>query len=352
MFIVELGLERDRDRIWERSPWMVSKFAVVLEKFDFRSRPSDLKFEILLIWVRVLDLPYNKLNEIWGEKIAGKVGNFVKLDSNKNGLISAQYLRARVFIKVKEPLMRWVGLDSKRLNKTFWYAIQYEFLPYFCFSCGLLGHSDTRCPTPSERDVNGNLPWGPSLRAPNDKRKKAGFLVVDEGYDDFSYYYDQEYAENEHTENDLGATASSDKHQPFCPYHGGGRGRGGFQGTRGGKPVQVYHRLNMSPVVATGADATDNRDKDLAMVDPSVSGNKRDEAEHREKKEGCLLTPRRHALFITQAHRHRLGSSRAEDNELQKFELSGAWELRGSLRASRYCEATRPCSAVCDGNED
>jgi hypothetical protein len=123
MFIAELDSERDRDRIWERSPWMVNKCAVVLENFHHWSRPSEMKFDKLLIWVRIIDLPYNKLNEVWGEKIASKVGEFIKLDINKGGLVSAQYLRARVCIKVKEPIMRWVGLESKKLGRTFWYSV-------------------------------------------------------------------------------------------------------------------------------------------------------------------------------------------------------------------------------------
>ncbi|KAK1684443.1 hypothetical protein QYE76_045291 [Lolium multiflorum] len=78
-----------------------------------------MKFDKLMIWVRVIDLPYNKLNGTWGERIAKKMGEFVKLDINKDGLVSAQYLRARVYIKVKDPLMRWVGLESVKLGKTF-----------------------------------------------------------------------------------------------------------------------------------------------------------------------------------------------------------------------------------------
>jgi hypothetical protein len=82
----------------------------------------------------------------------------VKVDINKHGLVSAQYLGARVYIKVNTPIMRWVGLDSKKLVRTFQYDIQYEFLPYFCFSYGLLGHSDSTCPTRTVRDENGLLP--------------------------------------------------------------------------------------------------------------------------------------------------------------------------------------------------
>ncbi|KAK1601043.1 hypothetical protein QYE76_017046 [Lolium multiflorum] len=122
MFIAELDSERDRDRIWERSPWTVNKCVVVLENFHHRSRPSEMKFDKLMIWVRVIDLPYNKLNGTWGERIAKKVGEFVKLDINKDGLVSAQYLRARVYIKVKDPLMStgFVDRGVRVCNRSPW----------------------------------------------------------------------------------------------------------------------------------------------------------------------------------------------------------------------------------------
>jgi hypothetical protein len=74
-----------------------------------------------------------------------------------------------------------------RLKKTFWYDIQYEFLPYFCFSWGLLGHSFVTCPTPDERDEEGKSPWCPALRAPYEKKKINGPPFAEGAYADFSY---------------------------------------------------------------------------------------------------------------------------------------------------------------------
>jgi hypothetical protein len=286
MFIAELDSERDRDRIWERSPWMVNKCAVVLENFHHWSRPSEMKFDKLLIWVRIIDLPYNKLNEVWGEKIASKVGEFIKLDINKGGLVSAQYLRARVCIKVKEPIMRWVGLESKKLGRTFWYSVQYEFLPYFCFSCGVLGHSDTICPVPGERDEQGNLPWGPYLRAPIDFKRKTGHPFAEGGYDEFYKEFKEESTREYQSEN--GKNAPDGVPPAQAPM--GGRGRGGNMNGRGGKPL-VYRKLTMpSTDQPIGAQHVENNPiRDMVMFEPNIAGSKRDEAELKRMKEG--LTP-------------------------------------------------------------
>ena len=286
MFVAELDSKRDRDRIWERSPWMVNKCAVVLENFHHRSRPSEMRFDKLMIWVRVIDLPYNKLNETWGVKIAKKIGEFVKLDINKDGLVSAQYLRARVYIKVSDPLMRWVGLDSKKLGRTFWYSIQYEFLPYFCFSCGVLGHSETVCPTPSERDEAGNLPWGPYLRAPNDLKKRNGPPFAEGGYDDFYTEYKSENEKSDPRDKDDGE--AYDRPPPRAPM--GGRGRGRNPNVRGGK-LPIYRKL----AVTTAETSTEvhsgehNTVRELVMFEPQFSGSKREEAEMRDKNGG--VTP-------------------------------------------------------------
>ncbi|KAK1630366.1 hypothetical protein QYE76_004681 [Lolium multiflorum] len=172
MFVAELASERDKDRIWERSPWTVNKHAVVLEDYQSCRRPSELKFDRLLIWVRILDLPRNMINTNWGMKIAADVGNeVVKVDTSNK--YSGQYLRARVFIDVNEPLRRWVAIDSTLREACDWYELQYEDLPYFCFSCGLLGHSATLCLNPAERDENDEWPYGSRLRAADDIKFKA-----------------------------------------------------------------------------------------------------------------------------------------------------------------------------------
>jgi hypothetical protein len=271
IFIAELESERDRDRIWDRSPWTVSKFAVVLENFDHRSRPSELRFDKLLIWVRVIDLPYNKLNIPWGKKIASKIGQFVCLDVNKDGLVSAQYLRARVFINVKEPIMRWVGLDSARLGKTFWYNIQYEFLPYFCFSCGLLGHPVAWCPTPAERNEKDELQWGAWLRAPDDRKKMRGPPFAEGGYAEYFDFFESEGCEEE----------ESDKKDPNSQYRNSntrGRGRGWGQRGRGGRQSLVYRQVGAHGAgpMETAASFENNKDTDIVIRDAQLSGDKRD----------------------------------------------------------------------------
>jgi hypothetical protein len=45
MFVAEFATARDRDHVWDGSPWHVSKHAVILSKFEDCMKPSELKFD-------------------------------------------------------------------------------------------------------------------------------------------------------------------------------------------------------------------------------------------------------------------------------------------------------------------
>jgi hypothetical protein len=143
---------------------------VILEEFVEWMQPSELRFDKLQLWARVLNLPFNLRNPTWGKAIAkmiDKEASQVMFDS------VGGFLRARVTIDVTKPLRRGLLIESAARKSTDWYVIQYEHIPHFCFSCGRLGHSELLCPTPGIRDADGNWPFGAGLRAP-DERKKAG----------------------------------------------------------------------------------------------------------------------------------------------------------------------------------
>jgi len=136
-------------------------------------RPTDVSFNEMAIWVNILNLPLGLRNEKWGFEIAGKIGKEVlKVDVDEQKMAVGKELRARVVIPLNEPLPRGVSVFSSRRQRKEWYDVVYERLPYFCFSCGIIGHSEIECPTPAMRDDKGCLPYSEKLRAPEDRRLK------------------------------------------------------------------------------------------------------------------------------------------------------------------------------------
>ncbi|KAE8776659.1 hypothetical protein D1007_50640 [Hordeum vulgare] len=169
-FAAEFESKRDRDRVWDGSPWHINKHAVILQNLEEHMQPSELVFESLPVWVRVVNLPYNLRNNKWGLAIArqiDKTASIVQID------LVGGFLRARVSIDVRKPLRRWILIESAKRRSTDKYEIEYEHIPHFCFSCGRLGHAYPFCPSPGTRDENGDLLFKPSLRAAEDRRRTS-----------------------------------------------------------------------------------------------------------------------------------------------------------------------------------
>ncbi|KAM0928680.1 hypothetical protein ACQ4PT_002630 [Festuca glaucescens] len=270
MFVAKFVTERDRDRVWEGSPWTVSKQACILVNFVDCQRPAEIRFDKLLIWVRVLNLPFNLLNSTWGARIANEISDdVVRVDVNKQGLTSGGFLRARVWIKVDVPLRRCIAIDSSRRESCDWYELEYEDLPYFCFACGLIGHADIFCPNLGERDEQGRWPYSPSLRAPDDVKTKRQFTST---------------WNNNMGSRDSRSTGNAEHGTHVPPPNqgvqggrgdGSGRGRGGGRNRGGPVNMQVYRRLEMQPTGTVNGGGMDV-DGQLVVFDPNAAGAKRD----------------------------------------------------------------------------
>jgi hypothetical protein len=125
------------------------------------------------IWARIIDLPLGSINKIGGERAMGLIGEVKRMDVDKDVKTSGPYLRARVSIEVSKPVHRGVMLKAKEEAVLEWFDIQYEKIPYFCSSCGVMGHSHLECDKPLIRNNDGKLSYEvKQLRVQDPKRKK------------------------------------------------------------------------------------------------------------------------------------------------------------------------------------
>jgi hypothetical protein len=95
------------------------------------------------------------------------------MDVDKDGKASGEYLRARVSIELAQPLRRGVLLKTKKNEPPYWFDIEYENLPFFCLSCGIMGHSHLECDKPLIWNSEGKLPYDVKLRVFEPKKKKV-----------------------------------------------------------------------------------------------------------------------------------------------------------------------------------
>ncbi|KAK1650817.1 hypothetical protein QYE76_068622 [Lolium multiflorum] len=171
VFVAVFANKADRDRAQAGTPWMVGNrhAPVLLQDYDPRLRPSDVRFDSMAIWVRVLNLPFEWMNDRKGLKIARLIDKKCSVDVDEFGEASGTFLRAKVAIPIAEPLRRWVTI--RRDNEDVRFDLQYEKLPFYCFSCGLIGHGELECKNP-DRDVSGKLPFDRNLRALEERRRR------------------------------------------------------------------------------------------------------------------------------------------------------------------------------------
>lgn len=75
------------------------------------------------------------------------------MDVDKDEKASGPFLRARVSIDLKKLVKRGVLLRLTLNGEPEWFHAQYEKLPFMCFSCGFIGHSELDCSNPAPRDA-------------------------------------------------------------------------------------------------------------------------------------------------------------------------------------------------------
>lgn len=137
-FLAQFYCLGDWNRVMWGGPWLFRNAAVVLEEYDGITNAEEYKLDRIPVWARIVGIPDGlmKKKEI-AEKIAKKVGGPPITIIVKEGRLNpTKYLRARVFLMLDTPLVRFVPLTLKESKK---YPVEYEKLPDFCDFCGLIG---------------------------------------------------------------------------------------------------------------------------------------------------------------------------------------------------------------------
>jgi hypothetical protein len=51
------------ERVLAGTPWLAGKHAVILKEYDEKLKPTEIRFDRMDIWVRLLNLPLGWMNE-------------------------------------------------------------------------------------------------------------------------------------------------------------------------------------------------------------------------------------------------------------------------------------------------
>ncbi|KAK9921204.1 hypothetical protein M0R45_029724 [Rubus argutus] len=92
-----------------------------------------------------LDIRYFKLGSL--TQIGNLLGETVKVDLHTAAQARGKYARICVELDLSKPLRAEVQV------KDTWYRLEYECMPTYCYSCGIVGHTQNNCPELNIVDV-------------------------------------------------------------------------------------------------------------------------------------------------------------------------------------------------------
>lgn len=162
IFVVHFGSEGDYKHVMNNGPWQFDFSVLIMKEYEGKTRPPEMVFNKVDMWVKVVDLPPDKRTAVFGKALGNWIGEVVKVDMDKDGIARGNQLRVRAKIDVYEPLVRGFHLKKSKEEKVgTWFDFYYEKIPHFRFDCGRLVHKSGFCEPP----VDSSSQWGGWLRA-------------------------------------------------------------------------------------------------------------------------------------------------------------------------------------------
>jgi hypothetical protein len=144
-FLITFHQASGKRRALEDGPWMVGRDLrdlVIVADYDASKTLQEMEFNSIPIWVRVLKLPLGFIDKEVGRVIGAEIGKVLDVDLGDNIADAGCFVRVKVRIDIRKPLMRGVSVFDEVKAVDRWCPLQYEFLPDFCYVCGVIGHVD------------------------------------------------------------------------------------------------------------------------------------------------------------------------------------------------------------------
>lgn len=144
---------------------------LVIAEIPNGEEPLNVPLWHVNIWVQISDLLSGLMLETVGKLLGDFFGEFLEYDSKNNSSLWREFMRIRVRLDVRRPLKRKKQI-TKNNGMEIMVSYKYERLGEFCFTCGMLTHTERYCRKfLSRTSEEGSKEWGSWLRAPT---RKAG----------------------------------------------------------------------------------------------------------------------------------------------------------------------------------
>lgn len=170
VFLFQFFRKEDLQWVLKGGPWSFDNAMLALETVASGEDPAKVNTWFLIIWIQLHNLPMGYMMETVGKQLGNFFGEFLEYDE-KNNSIWRECMRVRIKLDVCKPIKRKKKI-TKKDGSEFIVMCKYERLGEFCFSCGMVTHTDRFCRKTITNEAGGEKEWGNWLRAP--PRRVAG----------------------------------------------------------------------------------------------------------------------------------------------------------------------------------
>ena len=153
---------KDLKKVMDGRPWCFGNMLLLLMEAIGEEQPDHVTINQSPFWVRIENLPFNYRSDEIIRALVGNMGEILELEEDVVGI--GRYRRVRVLMDVTKPICRFRRLKDRN-GKEFQVDFAYERLPFFCFACGIMGHSERDCHVVSEEDKQEGMGWSLGLKA-------------------------------------------------------------------------------------------------------------------------------------------------------------------------------------------
>ncbi|XP_010690516.1 uncharacterized protein LOC104904037 [Beta vulgaris subsp. vulgaris] len=161
---------KDREKVLSGRPWCFEQKLLILNEVSGNEQPTDVPLLHSPFWLRLKNLPFNCRSDDDVRAVCSSVGDVMEIESDELGLEA--YRRVKVMLDITKPLRRFQRIRTKD-GREVKVAFQFERLPFFCFLCGVMGHSEKDCPIAGVDEQEVSMGWGLWLKAsPRKGRQK------------------------------------------------------------------------------------------------------------------------------------------------------------------------------------
>ncbi|KAL2902576.1 hypothetical protein RDABS01_027658 [Bienertia sinuspersici] len=161
-FVFQFFHWRDKEKVMEGRPWCFDQQLLILESITDNEKTSQVALNHSPFWIRVYNLPFNCRSNVALQTLTGGMGSIMEIEPDEFEL--DKFRRIRILLDVRKPLRRSQRIKNKD-GSVVTIDFKYERLPFFCFACGVMGHSEKECSKEEEDGKEKNLEWGLWLKA-------------------------------------------------------------------------------------------------------------------------------------------------------------------------------------------